>query len=345
MYVCVNPGHCVTLRALGKEVVSQIMPDESRPPVSHCLFPLPSLMLRHNDCPPLPLLPPVPMTEGSGGVRPSALFNRPHWLDIMPNGRGHHSGHSIMSDGRGNHTRSCGVMHLSRVTTRHDHTGQSLTVVMPKLRKGAFSLPRCGRSPVYRCREMAARALVPLVPADEVPHTVQALLAKLPGPEDRSWRQNHIHGTLLQVHSRGRGRSPLYTGAIRPMSWSVCLSHCFSHTHSLLSLIPSTLCSHFVCAEENPKVLVLAQYSFYTVRSTCLTVSVEPLEPALSLTCGPGYQHVCAEWTPAMNLCGGCQGLEPRPCHVLSLPLPRPPTCSGLSWTPHTGHTHTGSRT
>ncbi|XP_060042928.1 tRNA (32-2'-O)-methyltransferase regulator THADA isoform X2 [Erinaceus europaeus] len=58
---------------------------------------------------------------------------------------------------------------------------------------------RCGRSPVYRLREMAARALVPFVTTEAVPTTVRALLAKLPNPTDRSIRQNHIHGALLQV--------------------------------------------------------------------------------------------------------------------------------------------------
>lgn len=60
-------------------------------------------------------------------------------------------------------------------------------------------LPRCGHSPVYRSREMAARALVPLVMVDEIPNTIRTLLAKLPNSTDQRFRQNHIHGTLLQV--------------------------------------------------------------------------------------------------------------------------------------------------
>ncbi|XP_055395917.1 tRNA (32-2'-O)-methyltransferase regulator THADA isoform X4 [Bubalus kerabau] len=58
---------------------------------------------------------------------------------------------------------------------------------------------RCGHSPVYRSREMAARALVPFVMMDEIPNTIQTLLAKLPDCTDQCFRQNHIHGTLLQV--------------------------------------------------------------------------------------------------------------------------------------------------
>uniref|UniRef100_A0A8D1DAB5 tRNA (32-2'-O)-methyltransferase regulator THADA n=1 Tax=Sus scrofa TaxID=9823 RepID=A0A8D1DAB5_PIG len=58
---------------------------------------------------------------------------------------------------------------------------------------------RCGCSPVYRSREMAARALVPFVMMDEIPATIRSLLAKLPDCTDQCFRQNHIHGTLLQV--------------------------------------------------------------------------------------------------------------------------------------------------
>lgn len=58
---------------------------------------------------------------------------------------------------------------------------------------------RCGHSPVYRSREMAARALVPFVMLDQIPKTIQTLLATLPNCTDQCFRQNHIHGTLLQV--------------------------------------------------------------------------------------------------------------------------------------------------
>ncbi|XP_062934463.1 tRNA (32-2'-O)-methyltransferase regulator THADA isoform X2 [Cynocephalus volans] len=58
---------------------------------------------------------------------------------------------------------------------------------------------RCGHSPVYRSREMAARALVPFVMIDQIPNTIRTLLATLPNCTDQCFRQNHIHGTLLQV--------------------------------------------------------------------------------------------------------------------------------------------------
>ncbi|XP_036403279.1 thyroid adenoma-associated protein [Megalops cyprinoides] len=58
---------------------------------------------------------------------------------------------------------------------------------------------RCGRSAVYRTREMAARALVPFVLVTQVPATVRALLESLPLGPGPGTQQNHIHGTLLQV--------------------------------------------------------------------------------------------------------------------------------------------------
>lgn len=58
---------------------------------------------------------------------------------------------------------------------------------------------RCGHSPVYRSREMAGRALVPFVMVNQIPSTVQSLLAGLPDYTSPCIRQNPIHGTLLQV--------------------------------------------------------------------------------------------------------------------------------------------------
>ncbi|KAM6915988.1 thyroid adenoma-associated protein [Xenentodon cancila] len=58
---------------------------------------------------------------------------------------------------------------------------------------------RCGRSAVYRTREMAARALVPFVLVTQVPSTVHALLQELPPEPGPKIQHNHIHGTLLQL--------------------------------------------------------------------------------------------------------------------------------------------------
>ncbi|NXO61230.1 THADA protein, partial [Phainopepla nitens] len=58
---------------------------------------------------------------------------------------------------------------------------------------------RCGQSPVYRCRAMAARALVPFLMASDVPGAALALLRGLPDSAAPGTRQNSVHGTLLQV--------------------------------------------------------------------------------------------------------------------------------------------------
>ncbi|XP_068089110.1 tRNA (32-2'-O)-methyltransferase regulator THADA isoform X2 [Hyperolius riggenbachi] len=60
-------------------------------------------------------------------------------------------------------------------------------------------LIRCANSPVYRSREMAARALIPFVMADDIPRTAVGLLQSLPDSGSHLVRQNHVHGALLQV--------------------------------------------------------------------------------------------------------------------------------------------------
>lgn len=70
---------------------------------------------------------------------------------------------------------------------------------------------RCGRSAVYRTREMAARALVPFVLVTQVPPTVQALLQELPSSSGPSIQQNRVHGTLLQVCAHTRPCKPAHS--------------------------------------------------------------------------------------------------------------------------------------
>ena len=70
---------------------------------------------------------------------------------------------------------------------------------------------RCGRSAVYRTREMAARALVPFVLVTQVPSTVQALLQELPPEPGPKIQHNHIHGTLLQVCTHTQSNVNQYT--------------------------------------------------------------------------------------------------------------------------------------
>uniref|UniRef100_A0A5F8A2X4 tRNA (32-2'-O)-methyltransferase regulator THADA n=1 Tax=Macaca mulatta TaxID=9544 RepID=A0A5F8A2X4_MACMU len=71
--------------------------------------------------------------------------------------------------------------------------------LLKQLETVANAVDRCGHSPVYHSREMAARALVPFVMIDHIPNTIRTLLATLPSCTDQCFRQNHIHGTLLQV--------------------------------------------------------------------------------------------------------------------------------------------------
>ncbi|KAM3931868.1 tRNA (32-2'-O)-methyltransferase regulator THADA [Leptodactylus fuscus] len=58
---------------------------------------------------------------------------------------------------------------------------------------------RCGYSPVFRSREMAARALVPFLMIQDIPQTAANVLRSLPDSGSGVVRQNHIHGALLQV--------------------------------------------------------------------------------------------------------------------------------------------------
>ncbi|XP_043112091.1 thyroid adenoma-associated protein isoform X3 [Puntigrus tetrazona] len=91
---------------------------------------------------------------------------------------------------------------------------------------------RCGRSAVFRTREMAARALVPFVLVTQVPSTIRTLLEELPQERGPGLQQNHIHGTLLQVLSllrsyladthrpqSGSERACDLSGALFPRLW------------------------------------------------------------------------------------------------------------------------------
>ena len=55
-------------------------------------------------------------------------------------------------------------------------------------------------SPFYTERVVAAKALVPFIPAEHVLDKVEELVKLLPGPEPvRLFSQNVLHGTLLQI--------------------------------------------------------------------------------------------------------------------------------------------------
>uniref|UniRef100_A0A8C7FJR4 tRNA (32-2'-O)-methyltransferase regulator THADA n=1 Tax=Oncorhynchus kisutch TaxID=8019 RepID=A0A8C7FJR4_ONCKI len=108
---------------------------------------------------------------------------------------------------------------------------------------------RCGRSAVYRTREMAARALVPFVMVTQVPSTIQTLLEDLPLEAGPRTQQNHIHGILLQVlfllrsyqtdTHRPQAAGSDISQALRPRLWLASRSPLIcslSHTHLCVSL-------------------------------------------------------------------------------------------------------------
>ncbi|XP_022108564.1 thyroid adenoma-associated protein homolog [Acanthaster planci] len=57
----------------------------------------------------------------------------------------------------------------------------------------------CASSAVYKTRAIAARALVPLVPASRQLDMLKDLLGLLPRTPDQPAHHNHIHGVLLQI--------------------------------------------------------------------------------------------------------------------------------------------------
>ncbi|XP_071499457.1 tRNA (32-2'-O)-methyltransferase regulator THADA-like [Diadema antillarum] len=59
---------------------------------------------------------------------------------------------------------------------------------------------RAGSSAVYKTRSIAATALVPLVPLDQLVPTLNRLLDMLPGSAKEQLSQNTIHGVLMQIH-------------------------------------------------------------------------------------------------------------------------------------------------
>lgn len=84
-----------------------------------------------------------------------------------------------------------------------------LSRLFPSVVEGGFRLDdfvpyvvRCASSPVWKVRELAARALVPLVAPTEKKAFLLQRLEALPSPDgaqERLTTHNAIHGTLLQV--------------------------------------------------------------------------------------------------------------------------------------------------
>ncbi|KAI1894434.1 hypothetical protein AGOR_G00115770 [Albula goreensis] len=132
---------------------------------------------------------------------------------------------------------------------------------------------RCGRSAVYRTREMAARALVPFVLVTQVPSTIQGLLEDLPLEPGPGTQQNHIHGTLLQVlhllrsyqtdtHrplSGGAGKDCDIISALRPRLWLATRRNpCLVTRAAALDLLMD-LCGSLSGPSEEPELVALRE--------------------------------------------------------------------------------------
>ncbi|XP_050048642.1 tRNA (32-2'-O)-methyltransferase regulator THADA isoform X1 [Dermacentor andersoni] len=81
-----------------------------------------------------------------------------------------------------------------------------LARLFPSVVEGSFRLEdfvphvaRCARSPVWKVRALAARALVPLVAPSARRTLLLQLISTLPGAADQCVSHNAVHGTLLQV--------------------------------------------------------------------------------------------------------------------------------------------------
>ncbi|KAK0133872.1 Thyroid adenoma-associated [Merluccius polli] len=145
---------------------------------------------------------------------------------------------------------------------------------------------RCGRSAVYRTREMAARALVPFVLVTRIPATVETLLQDLPpGPQPKT-QQNHIHGTLLQVlfllHSyQAESHRPLQTGsgignALRQRMWLASRQNCCVVTRGAYLDVLQCLCGPLASLLPDSQVLELRRETLAVLMASELVGSCGP---------------------------------------------------------------------
>ncbi|XP_021780479.1 thyroid adenoma-associated protein isoform X4 [Papio anubis] len=129
---------------------------------------------------------------------------------------------------------------------------------------------RCGHSPVYHSREMAARALVPFVMIDHIPNTIRTLLATLPSCTDQCFRQNHIHGTLLQVFH-----------LLQAYSDSKHRTHS-DFQHELTDITVCTKAKLWLAKRQNPCLVTRAVYiDILFLLTCCLNKSVKDNQPVL----------------------------------------------------------------
>ncbi|PNI47942.1 THADA isoform 2, partial [Pan troglodytes] len=129
---------------------------------------------------------------------------------------------------------------------------------------------RCGHSPVYHSREMAARALVPFVMIDHIPNTIRTLLSTLPSCTDQCFRQNHIHGTLLQVFHLLQAYSDSKHGTNSDFQ------------HELTDITVCTKAKLWLAKRQNPCLVTRAVYiDILFLLTCCLNKSAKDNQPVL----------------------------------------------------------------
>lgn len=157
---------------------------------------------------------------------------------------------------------------------------------------------RCGHSPVYRSREMAALALVPFVAIDRILPTTQSLMETLPAPTHPCIRQNQIHGTLLQAlhllrscyDSKQRTNSCLHQelhdiiGCTRAKIWLATRQNpCFLTRATFLDII-FILCHHLdVSSTADPQILDFWQIAHHIILESELFKDSQKFLPAPGL--------------------------------------------------------------
>ncbi|XP_027133458.1 thyroid adenoma-associated protein [Larimichthys crocea] len=152
---------------------------------------------------------------------------------------------------------------------------------------------RCGRSAVYRTREMAARALVPFVLVTQVPSIVHTLLQELPSEPGPKIQHNHIHGTLLQVLFLLRSyqtdsHRPLTAGngiskALRQRMWLASRQNSCVVTRGAFLDVLVCLCGPKISLLHNSEVGDLRQEALSILMASDLVTSDIPSTPL-----GPG---------------------------------------------------------
>ncbi|XP_050610742.1 thyroid adenoma-associated protein isoform X6 [Macaca thibetana thibetana] len=162
---------------------------------------------------------------------------------------------------------------------------------------------RCGHSPVYHSREMAARALVPFVMIDHIPNTIRTLLATLPSYTDQCFRQNHIHGTLLQVFHLLQAYSD---SKHRTNS---------DFQHELTDITVCTKAKLWLAKRQNPCLVTRAVYiDILFLLTCCLNKSVKDNQPVLESL---GF------WEEVRGIISGSELITGFPCAFKAPGLPQ----------------------